>query len=498
MSIRKNILANYLGQGWTAVMGLAFVPIYVAYLGMEAYGLIGVFASLHAWLTILDMGFSPTINREMARFQAGGNSAQGIRNLLRSLEVIYAVVATIVILGVGAAASWFAETWLNVEKLPPTTVTDALVITGFVIASRMVEGLYKGALQGLQLQVWLNGVNAILSSIRWGGAALVLALITPTIEAFFQWQMAASLLAIFVFALKVYRSLPSIAGHAAFRLESLQPVWRFSSGMAGIAFLKLFLTQIDKVLLTRMLSLENFGIYTLATVVGSAFSQMISPLASAMFPRLTELIERKKTDALRTTYHRACQLMSVLIIPPALTFIMYAKPALGLWMQDRAIATAVAPIAIPLVIGMIFNSFMNIPYMLQLAHGWTSLAMKINLFAAAFVVPALVVAINRYGALGAAYVWVMLNVGYFLIGIHFMHRRLLPEDKWRWYFEDIGVPLSAALMLGSLLWSLAPSMGSNWHVVVYLSGTCCLLWLVVGLSAKELRRDFLGWFGIDR
>lgn len=474
-------------------MGLAFVPVYVAYLGMEAYGLIGVFASLHAWLAILDMGFSPMLNREMARFQAGGHSVQGIRNLLRSLEMIYLVVATTIVLGVGAAAPWFAAHWLKIEKLSSTTVTDALVITGSVIAVRMIEGLYKGALQGLQLQVWLNGANAMLSSIRWGGAALVLALITPTIEAFFQWQLAASLLAIFVFALKVYRSLPSIEGRAEFRIQSLRPVWQFSSGMAGIAFLKLFLTQIDKVLLSKMLSLEHFGIYALATVVGSAFSQLIAPLASAMFPRLTELIERNETGTLRSTYHRACQLMSVLIIPPALTFIMYAKPALELWLQDHAIATAVAPIAIPLVIGMIFNSFMNIPYMLQLAHGWTSLTIKTNLLAAALVVPALIVATNRLGAMGAAYVWLALNVGYFVVGIHFMHRRLLRDEKWRWYFEDIGAPLSAALLFAGLFSLVAPSTGSNWHVVVHLASACSLLWLITGLSAKDLRRDFLRW-----
>ena len=40
MSLKKNILANCLGQGWSAVMGLAFIPLYIRYLGMEAYGLI--------------------------------------------------------------------------------------------------------------------------------------------------------------------------------------------------------------------------------------------------------------------------------------------------------------------------------------------------------------------------------------------------------------------------------------------------------------------------
>ena len=69
MSIRRNVIANYLGQGWAAVMGLAFVPIYVSYLGMEAYGLVGLFALLQGWLALLDMGMTPTLGREMARFR---------------------------------------------------------------------------------------------------------------------------------------------------------------------------------------------------------------------------------------------------------------------------------------------------------------------------------------------------------------------------------------------------------------------------------------------
>jgi hypothetical protein len=56
MSLKKNVIANYFGIGWQALMGVAFVPLYIKYLGMEAYGLIGIFAILQAWLVLLDMG----------------------------------------------------------------------------------------------------------------------------------------------------------------------------------------------------------------------------------------------------------------------------------------------------------------------------------------------------------------------------------------------------------------------------------------------------------
>ena len=46
--LKRNLIANYNGQGWTALMGLAFVPLYSKYLGIESYGLIGLFAVLTA------------------------------------------------------------------------------------------------------------------------------------------------------------------------------------------------------------------------------------------------------------------------------------------------------------------------------------------------------------------------------------------------------------------------------------------------------------------
>ena len=51
-------------------MGLAFVPLYIHYLGVEAWGLVGLMTMLQALLTLLDMGLTPTLSREMARFQA--------------------------------------------------------------------------------------------------------------------------------------------------------------------------------------------------------------------------------------------------------------------------------------------------------------------------------------------------------------------------------------------------------------------------------------------
>lgn len=156
MAVHRNLIANYLGQAWVAVMGLAFIPFYIRYMGVEAFGMVGLYLSLQVLLMLLDMGLTPTMSREMARFSGGEHTVRGIHNLLRSVEV---VVMSVIFLIVGTtllAAPWIAGHWLQVQSIPLQTVTDAIGIIGAVVVLRMLEGIYRSCLIGLQQQVALN------------------------------------------------------------------------------------------------------------------------------------------------------------------------------------------------------------------------------------------------------------------------------------------------------------------------------------------------------
>ena len=126
MALKHNLIANYLGQGWAVIMGLAFIPIYIKYLGIESYGLIGLFALLQAWLILLDMGMTPTLGREMARFTSDAHRAQSIRDLLRSIEVIAFGIAILIASAIALSANWIATSWLQVEFLSTDVVARPL------------------------------------------------------------------------------------------------------------------------------------------------------------------------------------------------------------------------------------------------------------------------------------------------------------------------------------------------------------------------------------
>jgi O-antigen/teichoic acid export membrane protein len=198
LSLKKNIVANYLGQGWSAFMGLAFVPIYIKILGIEAYGLIGFFTMLQVWLLFLDMGMTPTLNREIARYKAGASNKEFVLDLLRTFECMFLIVSVMIFGLIFFGAPFLCKIWLNVRNLPDDEVVQAISVMGLVVIARLWEDLYRSAILGMQQQQWLSFVQAFLSTLRWGGAAIVLFFLSPTIKAFFLWQGFVSLISILI------------------------------------------------------------------------------------------------------------------------------------------------------------------------------------------------------------------------------------------------------------------------------------------------------------
>ncbi len=490
-TVKKNVIANYLGQGWSALMGLAFVPLYIKYLGVESYGLIGILAFLQSCFMLLDMGMTPTLSREMARYTGGTHEAQSIRDLLRSIEIIGFGIAVVIALGIWAASGWLASGWLRAEKLPVGVVAQAFTIMGVVAALRFIENIYRSSIVGLQRQMLLNIVLSVMATLRGLGAVGILIWVSPTIEVFFAWQAIISIVTVSVFATVLYRMLP-VAEHAVrFSLTALKEIRHFAVGMMTITFLAFLLTQVDKILLSRLLTLEAFGYYALAWTVASGIYMLPGPVTVAFYPRFTELVARADVAALVAAYHKSAQLVTVLMGTAAIVLIVFGDVVILLWTSNPALTRQVVPLVAVLSLGTLFNGLMWIPYQTQLAYGWTGLTVKVNFFAVAVIVPAILWATPKYGAIGAAWVWVGLNAGYVTIAIYFMHRRLLPTEKWRWYWQDVAMPLISATATAALLRWATPSFSSILAQLISLLISAGVVLAAAALAAQAVRQQLV-------
>lgn len=447
--LKINLLANVAGTGGASLMQIAFVPLYIRYMGVEAYGLVGFFVALTGVLQVFDLGFSPTMNREMARSSVQPERAAEARDLARTLEAAYWAIGLAIGAGILLLAPWIATHWVHPATLSVAVVRQAILLMGLLALVQWPLTLYVGGLIGLQRQPLLNALQVGLSALGHCGAVLVLWRLSPTITAFLTWQIVVGTLRLALIALAFWRSVPHAERAAHFNLGRLREIWRFSAGMGGITVTTLILTQADKVILSKLISLQMFGYYTLAGTVGGGVAVIAGPVYNLVFPQLSALVASGNLNAIKRFYHQSAQLMSVIILPVATLLGFFASDILLAWTGTPDVAQNAAPIVSLLALGSALNSVMVLPYSLQLAYGWTGLGVRLNTLFIILLVPLIIVLATRYGPAGAAAVWALLNGLYLVLGAPLTYRRLLTGEGRRWFLEDVLLPaLGVVAVLG--------------------------------------------------
>src|SRR5258708_28666463 len=159
--IKLDLAASLTGSAWAMLVQVACVPLYIRFLGIEAYGLIGFYLMLQAMLQVLDLGVSPTINRALARYSAQPGKADEARDLVRTLEVGYWLIGIIASAALMAASPWLAAHWIKSGAIPVRTVTQALTLMGVLAAFQWPVSFYQGGLMGLHKQVLFNVLRVI-------------------------------------------------------------------------------------------------------------------------------------------------------------------------------------------------------------------------------------------------------------------------------------------------------------------------------------------------
>lgn len=447
-SVLKNVAANFLGQGWAALMGICFVPLYLKFIGIEGYGLIGFFVILSSAMSMLDGGFGAVATKEASVYESASSlEKKKVILLLRSVEWVFWGIALTAGAVVILLAPLISNYWLDISPDKLDSVTQSLRVMGGALVLQFPIAFYYGALTGLQKQVELNIATSIFATFRSGGTVLVFWLVSPTVEWFFIWQCVINLLTVFILRIQLIHELAGWTDSVSFSLDTLRRLRGFAVGVGATNALAFLLMQADKIVLSKTLSLTDFGYYMLAWTLGTIAFRLISPVFNAYYPKIVASVASGSAVEAFGYYIRASQILSMLVIPFSVWIAFYSHQVLSLWTQDQHIAAAASGPLMILVLGTMIHSFMNMPYALQLAHGWTRFSVWQNFIAAVLVVPLTYYLAASYGLAGSAWPWLLLNIGFFTFCPPIVFKKLNIKPAKTWYIDAIFIPLVISVSL---------------------------------------------------
>jgi O-antigen/teichoic acid export membrane protein len=486
--IRTNVLANLAGNAWQAALGLFFPPLFARWMGIEAYGLVGFYASLNTLLSMLfDLSLSSTLRREVARLtlRQDAEARREMADLTRTFEVLFWALGAAFALAVGALAPWLSRHALNPEALSEADVVRSIRLMGLALGLQLAQSVYAGVLLGAQRQTLLNAFTVVTTTARNLGAVLLLTTVSASAPLYFASQAAAIFAGGVALAAVVRRATGASAG-ASFRLALARRDLRFTAGLWLVYPLSFVLTQGDRLIVGKLLPLAEAGRYSLAVTAANAVYFFCNPVVNAVLPRFTQLHEGGDRVGLTQLFRKASQALIVVMVPAVATLVAFRRPVLALWTPGDAIALHIATaFALRASASAVYGAA-QAPQQLSIAAGASRFAASINAAGVLLFLPLEFVLVWRLGIDGAALGW-LVTVSLQFVAWHFVigRQKWLDDSPWSTLWYGALRPTAAcALAVAVARYGLPAPAGKAPTLAL-----CALLGLVATAAALLASRD---------
>ena len=491
--LKKNIVYNYVSQLYVTLTSILLLPFYLKYMGAEAYGLIGFFAMLQAWFMVLDLGLTPTISRETARYMGGSTDPTSFLRLYRALSVIFILIAFIGGLTLFLLSNSTANNWLTFTSISIYDVEFCLKIIAVIVALRWITGLYRGIVSGAEKLVWLSLFNIIVATSRFPAVFISMWIYGFTPKVFFIHQLVIAVLEALTLYMKAKEILPvnkTISGRIGLSIAPIKSILKFSLSIAFTSAVWVFVTQTDKLVLSGILNLDEYGYFSLAVLVANGILVIAGPVTNAVMPRMARLFAEDKISEMFDVYRKTTQLVAIVAGTTSIILITSAKSLLMLWTGNEIIAEKSSEVLRLYAAGNLFLSMSAFTYYLQYAKGNLRYHLRGNILLFVLLTPSIVYFANKYGGVGAGYVWLTMNFLFFVFWVGYVHMKIAPGLHFKWLLNDVALIIVPALIAGYI--STLLFVSQDYYLAkfasIFITG---LLVLFVSLACSNIFRPVI-------
>jgi O-antigen/teichoic acid export membrane protein len=488
--LRRNVTASIAGAGVAAAASVLSAPLIFRELGAEGYGLVGFYLLLQGLLPLVDVGVTAGLARAVAWHHGNGALGQ-VRSLVTLARRPISIFAVLLFAVFVASSHLIQAHWLGGDDLDATATFECLLLMGAALALRMPMLLDRAALGALERQVPVNAIQAAAAVARTLGALAISASTQSGALGFFAVQPVVSFLESIGYRICLRRLL-TVAAEPVGRRELATHV-RFSLVLAALSALWLASSQLDRLVLSAVLPLDEFGSYSLGVHLASAITLGVGAFQGAVQPRLTRLLAAGADDGVRELYG----LSTAVSLSMGFTALVALIQGGALIPSVRNAVHYMDPMAIAVIYGAgnIAVALLAQVYQLQNAHGDLRLHAWVTVSQAMLLAPALVATALTGSARSTAITYAIVNAALALAWLPVVHRRFIRSSHRRWWLQDCLPPLLAGLLcvFGSL--AIAPhSYGGTTAAVTITAVSVTVTLLLTGLAHHGVRREALRWW----
>ncbi len=469
LKVKHNIIANYAGMAWLMALQILTIPIYLKLLGPEQWGILTACMTVYALMSLLDAGMSQVFPREVAiRYREHGSS-KSLADLFYGFERIYWILGLLGSVVIFISADFITRNWLNIDSELIATAKHSLMLLGLQFLFQFPSACFTSLLNGIQAHKRLNKLQVFFTTTRHITAALSLYFINHSIIVY---QLCFLIVTIIEF-LYLRRLSWIIVEYRRRDLSwnsiEMRKVMRFSINMAAAVMIGMLTVQIDRIILSKLIPIERFGYYVIASQVAMALMQISYPITKALYPEMCKL--KNAGRQIVTENRKLLAILSLAIIPIASVFIMFSHQLMTFWLHNIEASSVVSPILSLLVGCIVINVYYQVAYINWLVDGNGKMVLLVNVTSMILILATLKPVVAQFGVIGAPISWFILNSVGYLIGYFSLvkHKKIGFPDALKCSFVIL-------LMLSFVPFAITHDFGYIFKicailVILLLSGT---------------------------
>lgn len=474
-------IAQLSGRVLTSLAGLVITTLVTVHLGPAPMGILGIFLSFQAILGIMEGGMPIAMNRAVA-IGSDAKAEQENTRLFRAFEIVTLLNAIIIFLLVRMTLPLILKIW-DSEFIESIDIDSISVLFGIALAFRFMHPLYSYTLFGKQKHFVAGSLISIFAILRTVGVGVVILLFHKSLFAVFyvlalsnMGEVLAYILTCRFFRIWRMRAMPD--------WKQFRANLKFMAPLTGFIIVSIIISQLDRIIISHFLSLEQFGAYSLiATYAAGVLAFTYAPI-NVFFPIMTRAVHEGNTQEIRHALSRAEKMILFLSFPLSIWACFYGHDFGKMFLNHPDIVTFTKPLWAPVFLATCFNAICYLCHKIFLSHNRPNWSFRINLIMM-FIFPILLLAsLQIFGYPNAVYAVPLIGLITAVLYWVLMSRlgAIMQNEMWIMVKRVFCLLLILIVFFtiahsASLNPSMPPWVHFLWMAVPGLVAALCYLWL---------------------
>lgn len=385
------------------VVAVFAVPLLIAGMGTERFGLLAIIWMGIGYFSLFDMGLGRALTKLVAE-RLGWQESDDLRQLVWTALWIILSLGVVAATVVNLAAGWLVTQVLNVPEELLAEAELAIRVLAVGIPLVVLTSALVGILEAHQQFPKIARVRIPLGMLTFLGPLVALQF-TPNLVAATTILLGGRVLAFGLFFSMVRATVPGL-GLPMLPIQRLvRPLLSFGGWLTVTNIVGPIMVYFDRFLIGALLTMSAVTYYVTPYEVLSRLFILPQAVMGVLFPALATAYVADR-DRLVAIFGRATHILLLIMLSPVTFAVLFASEGLGAWLGEefRVASTLVVQW---LAVGVLINTLARVPFVALQSAGRPDLVAKVHLAELIPYIFVLMFLINQYGITGAAMAWTL-------------------------------------------------------------------------------------------